>query len=47
MGQIKIVVDEIVCDGSKLVIDTAKPDKDPKEFELSHIVMRNVGPSDP
>ncbi|RSL15897.1 hypothetical protein EDE15_1403 [Edaphobacter aggregans] len=46
-GKIKIVVDEIVCDGSKLMIETAKPDKDPKEFELSHIVMRNVGPNDP
>ena len=47
MGRITIVVDEIVCDGSKLVIETAKPNKDPKEFELSHIVMRNVGPNDP
>lgn len=47
LGKIKIVVDEIECNDSKLVIETAKPDKDPKEFVLSHIVMRNVGPDAP
>jgi hypothetical protein len=47
MGKIKIVVDEIVCDDSKLVIETAKPDKDPKEFDLKHIVLHNVGPDVP
>ena len=46
-GKIKIVVDEIDCDDSKLIIGTAKPDKDPKEFDLKHIVMHNVGPNDP
>ena len=47
VGEIKIIVDEIVCDDSKLVIGTMKRDKDPKDFELSHIVMRNVGPDAP
>jgi len=47
LGKIKIVVDEIECGNSKLIIGTAKPNKDPKEFDLQHIVMRNVGPSDP
>lgn len=47
LGKIKIVVDEIICDHSKLVIETAKPDKDPKEFDLKHIAMHNVGPDDP
>ncbi|WP_222597513.1 hypothetical protein [Edaphobacter albus] len=47
LGKIKIIVDEIDCDGSKLIIQTAKPDKDPKEFDLQHIVMHNVGPNDP
>ncbi|HTD97481.1 MAG TPA: AsmA-like C-terminal region-containing protein [Edaphobacter sp.] len=46
-GKIKIVVDEIVCDDSHLIIGTAKPNKDPKDFELGHIVMHNVGPTDP
>ncbi len=47
LGKIEIVVDEIVFDGSKLVIGTSNPNKDPKEFELSHIVMRNVGAEKP
>ena len=47
IGKIKIVVDEIDCQDSKLIIGTAKPDKDPKEFELQHIVLHNVGPNDP
>jgi hypothetical protein len=47
LGKIKILVDEIVFDDSKLIIGTSKPDKDPKDFELSHIVMRNVGPDAP
>ena len=47
LGKIKILVDEIVFDDSKLIIGTSKPDKDPKDFELSHIVMHNVGPDAP
>jgi len=47
LGKIKIVVDEIVFDDSKLVIGTSKPDKEPQDFELSHIVMRDVGPTRP
>jgi len=47
IGKIKILVDEIVFDDSKLIIGTIKPDKDPKHFEMSRIVMRNVGPDEP
>jgi hypothetical protein len=47
LGKIKIVVDEIVFDDSKLIIGTMKLGKEPKNFELSHIVMRNVGPDVP
>ena len=43
LGKIKVVVDNIVFDDSKLVIETEKPNKDPKNFELKHIVMHNVG----
>ncbi len=46
-GSIKILVDEIDCVDSKLIIGTAKPNKDPKEFDLQRIVMHNVGPDDP
>ncbi|NYF50948.1 hypothetical protein [Tunturiibacter gelidoferens] len=44
LGKITIVVDEIVFDDSKLIIGTMKPGKEPKDFEMSRIVMRNVGP---
>jgi hypothetical protein len=42
-GKIKITVGEILCDDSQLIIDTAKPGKDPKDFVLQHIVMHDVG----
>ena len=43
----KIVVDEIACDNSQLVIDSNRPDKDPKIFELGHIGLHEVGSSQP
>jgi hypothetical protein len=46
-GKIEIVVDEFVCDDSRLVIGTDKPNRDPKIFELSHIVLHDVGPNAP
>jgi hypothetical protein len=47
LGKIKIVVDRIVFDDSKLVIGTLKPNKEPLDFEMSRIVMRDVGPTKP
>ncbi len=47
LGEIKILVDEIDCDDSRLIIETSKPDKDPLDFELGHIVLRDVGPNAP
>jgi hypothetical protein len=46
-GKIKILVDEFFCDDSRLVIDTDKPDKDPKVFVLQHIVLKDIGPNAP
>ena len=46
-GKMKVVVDQIVCDKSQLIIDTANPDKEPKVFELKHIELHNVGPNEP
>jgi AsmA-like C-terminal region len=46
-GKIKIVVDRIAFDDSQLVIDTDKPDRDPKVFVLKHIVLRNVSQDSP
>lgn len=42
-GKIKITVGQIICDDSHLIIGTAKPGKDPKDFVLQHIVMHDVG----
>lgn len=47
LGKIKMVVDEIVCDDSRLILGTEKPNKDPQDFELKHIEMRDVGPNEP
>lgn len=46
-GKINIFVEDIVCDKSRLIIGTAKPDKDPKDFELRHIHLHGVGPNAP
>jgi len=46
-GKIKILVDEIVFDDSRLILETEKPNKEAKEFEMSHIVMRDIGPNAP
>jgi AsmA-like C-terminal region len=41
-GKIKILVDDLVVDDSQLIIATDKPNKDPKLFELKHIVLHGV-----
>jgi hypothetical protein len=46
-GKIKFAVDEIVFEDSQLVIGTDKPNKDPKVFQLKHIVLRDLSPSSP
>ncbi len=46
-GKIKIVVDQIICDDSRLVVETSNPGKDPKNFVLRHIELQNVGPNAP
>ncbi|MFL6546740.1 MAG: hypothetical protein ACJ8LM_16380, partial [Candidatus Udaeobacter sp.] len=46
-GKIKIVVDEIICDKSQLILGTSNPAKEPKYFELQHVVLDDVGPNAP
>ena len=46
-SQIKIAVDQILCEDSQLVLETLKPNKDPKVFQLKHIELRHVGPDQP
>ena len=43
--KVKIKVDKIICDDSQLVIGTDKPDKDPRVFQLKHVVLRDLGPT--
>jgi len=45
--KIKMRVDKIVCDDSRLIIGTDKPDKDPRIFQLKHIVLQDLGPNAP
>jgi len=42
-----IVVHEIACDHSRLLIEPRMPGKAPKDFELQEIVMNDVGPDAP
>jgi len=46
-GKIKILVNDIICENSRLIIGTSHPDKDPKDFELKHIQLHDVGPNAP
>ena len=46
-GKSKILVDEIVCDNSRLVISATNPNKDPKDFEIKHIELHNMGSDEP
>jgi hypothetical protein len=43
-NKIKILVAEFVCDDSRLTIGTSKPDKEPRIFQLQHIVLKDLGP---
>ena len=45
--KMKIEVSEFLCDDSQLVIDTNKPNKDPKRFILQSSVLHDVGPDRP
>jgi hypothetical protein len=46
-AKIEIVVSELVFDDSQLIIGTDKPNKDPKIFDLQHIVLHEVGANAP
>jgi hypothetical protein len=46
-GKIKIVVDEFRSEKAELVINTERPDKQPLEFEIQDLTMKNIGPDQP
>ncbi len=41
--RIEISVDEIICTNSHIVIETTKPGKDPKNFVLQQIILKDIG----
>ena len=46
-GKIRMIVDQFVCTDAKLVINTAKADKAPLEFDITTLLMKDVGPGEP
>jgi AsmA-like C-terminal region len=46
-GKMKIAVDHFVCVNTKLVINTNKPGKEPLEFDIKNLRMRDIGPDQP
>src|SRR5215467_8590398 len=45
--KIKIYVHQFVCEDAQLVINTAKPDKLPLEFDIDRLKMMGIGPGQP
>ncbi|MES2391367.1 MAG: hypothetical protein V4555_06990 [Acidobacteriota bacterium] len=45
--KIELLVDRIVCDDAKIYIETDKPGKDPLEFDVKRVVLRDVGAAQP
>ena len=45
--KIKMYVHHFVCEDAQLVINTAKPDKLPLEFDINHLNMKGIGPGQP
>jgi hypothetical protein len=45
--KIRIYVHQFVCEDAQLVINTAKPDKLPLEFDIDHLKMTGIGPGQP
>ena len=46
-GKISIVVDRFVCTNTKLIVNTAKAGKQPLEFDVSDLRMKDIGPEQP
>jgi len=46
-GKTKIIVDQFVCEGAELVINTSRPGKFPVEFEIGSLKMNRTGPGKP
>ncbi|PYX51242.1 MAG: hypothetical protein DMG79_03760 [Acidobacteria bacterium] len=46
-GKMSITVDHFVCADTKLIINTARPNKPPLEFDISDLRMKDIGPGQP
>jgi hypothetical protein len=46
-GKIKITVDKLICDDTRLIINTLKPGKLPLEFDIASLKMTSIGPDGP
>jgi len=46
-GKIKIYVDQFICEGAQLVINTLKPGKLPLDFDIASLVMKKIRPGQP
>jgi hypothetical protein len=46
-AKIAIVVDHLVCEDTKLLVNTHKPGKAPLTFDIGNLNMRDVGPGNP
>lgn len=46
-GKMSIFVDHFLCADTKLVINSARPDKPPLEFDISDLSLKDIGPDRP
>ena len=46
-GELSVVVEEIRCKSSRVILESADPGKEAKDFELSQITLHDVGPDGP
>jgi hypothetical protein len=45
--KIALLVDEIRCRNTKLILETNRPDKEPKVFDIQDLVLHDIGSSQP
>ncbi|HUA14096.1 MAG TPA: AsmA-like C-terminal region-containing protein [Verrucomicrobiae bacterium] len=45
--KISITVDKFVCRDTQLIVNTRKPGKEPLDFDISDLVLREIGPGQP
>ena len=46
-GKMSIFVEHFVCTDTKLMINTAQPEKPPLEFDISDLSLNDIGPNQP